>query len=89
MTDIVARALATEAKKSKSVNQYSSISEFPNVGADGALYIDNSANTVYYWNSEKLSYILLISGDQDVKEEVREVLQESIISGGTSNIEIE
>lgn len=88
MTDIVARALSLQAKKSTGVNQYGSVNEFPNIGSDGALYIDNNSNTVYYWNSEKLAYVLLISGDQDVKEEVREILQDSIIDGGTSKKEI-
>ena len=82
MTDIVARALALQAKKSKGVNQYNSSLEFPTVGSDGALYIDATNNKVYYWNTDTLSYVVLISGEQDIPTEVKKTLEASIIDGG-------
>lgn len=97
MTDIVARALATQAMKNKGVNQYNSSNEFPTIGQSGGLYIDNIKNQVYYWNEDTLSYVLLISGDQDVPTEVSKalpevlpeavetVLSETILVGGSSS----
>lgn len=96
MTDIVARALATQAMQGKGVNQYNSSNEFPTIGETGGLYINNTTNQVYYWNENTLAYVLLISGDQDIPTEVNKVLEETlpqtvenvltevVISGGSS-----
>lgn len=78
MMDIVARALASQAMKSKGVNQFNSKNEFPNVGQAGGLYIDNTNNQVYYWNENTLSYVLLISGNQDIPTEVAKLVPEEI-----------
>ena len=82
MTDIVARALALQAQESNGANQYNSSLEFPTVGADGALYIDITNNKVYYWNADTLSYVVLISGEQDVPTEIKKTLDDSVIDGG-------
>jgi hypothetical protein len=79
MTDVVARALAMQAMQGKGVNQYKSSGEFPTIGKAGGLYIDNIKNQVYYWNEDTLSYVLLISGDQDVPTEVSKVLDEQLV----------
>lgn len=92
MTDIVARALASQAMQNKGVNQFNSKDEFPNVGQVGGLYIDNINNQVYYWNESTLAYVLLISGDQDIPTEVAKIvpqvvqdtLDEAIFYGGDS-----
>ena len=84
MTDMVARALALQAKKSKGVNQYSSKYEFPNMGSDGALYIDNTENAIYYWNKDTLSYVTIIASNQDIPKKVQETLETSILHGGNA-----
>ena len=78
MTDIVARALASQALQNKGVNQFNSKNEFPNVGQEEGLYIDNINNQVYYWNESKLAYVPLISGDQDIPTEVAKIVPKEV-----------
>lgn len=84
MTDMVARALALQAQKMKGVNQYSSKYEFPNVGVDGSLYIDKTNNAIYYWNQDTLSYVTIISENQDIPTGVKETIETSVLYGGSA-----
>jgi len=81
MTDITARALAMQAINMKNINQFSSKAEFPIIGQEGILYIDEINNQLYYWNLNTQSYALLISGNLDIEN----ILSGIILDGGSSS----
>lgn len=91
MTDMIARALASKALSQSGSTQYKNKSEFPSVGEEGQLYIDLDTNMIYYWDMKNLSYKSLnISGEagEVTKEVVKEVIQESVLDGGTASTNI-
>lgn len=43
------------------IRQYNTLSDFPNIGSKGSLYIDKSTDSIYYWNGSV--YELVLSTD--------------------------
>lgn len=81
MKDFVARALAMQAINTKNMNQFSSKDEFPIIGQDGFLYLDELNNEIYYWNLNTQSYVLLISSNINAQD----ILSGIILDGGSSS----